>query len=107
MTREEVEAVLGHEVGHVANGDMVTLTLIQGVVNTFRDLTCRASVGYVVDRGSSRPKRGHGSRLHDHRDRLPDRLRHRGFAHRAWFSRQREFRRDAASARYLQQLRDR
>src|SRR5688572_15996118 len=49
MTREEVEAVLGHEVAHVANGDMVTLTLIQGVVNTFVVFLSRI-VGYVVDR---------------------------------------------------------
>ena len=49
MTREEVEAVLGHEVAHIANGDMVTLTLIQGVVNTFVVFLARV-VGYVVDR---------------------------------------------------------
>ena len=49
MTREEVEAVLGHEIAHVANGDMVTLTLIQGVVNTFVVFLSRV-VGYVVDR---------------------------------------------------------
>src|SRR4029079_15034078 len=48
MNRDEVEAVLGHEIGHVANGDMVTLTLIQGVVNTFVVFLARV-VGYVVD----------------------------------------------------------
>ena len=56
MTKEEVEAVLAHEVAHVANGDMVTLTLIQGVVNTFVFFLARV-VGYLVDsflrRGSS------------------------------------------------------
>ncbi|MCS7102238.1 MAG: protease HtpX, partial [Burkholderiaceae bacterium] len=49
MSREEVEAVLGHEVGHIANGDMVTLTLIQGVMNTFVIFLSRV-IGYVVDR---------------------------------------------------------
>ncbi|MEM9056568.1 MAG: protease HtpX, partial [Pseudomonadota bacterium] len=49
MTRDEAEAVLGHEVGHVANGDMITLTLIQGVVNTFVVFLSRL-VGYFVDR---------------------------------------------------------
>ncbi|WP_194722916.1 protease HtpX [Noviherbaspirillum malthae] len=48
MTREEVEAVLAHEVAHIANGDMVTLTLIQGVVNTFVTFLARV-VGYLVD----------------------------------------------------------
>src|SRR5690606_6013643 len=49
MSREEAEAVLAHEVSHVANGDMVTLTLIQGVVNTFVIFIARV-VGYFVDR---------------------------------------------------------
>jgi len=48
MTREEVRAVLGHEMAHVANGDMVTMTLIQGVMNTFVVFASRA-IGYVVD----------------------------------------------------------
>ncbi len=75
MNQEEVEAVLGHELSHVANGDMVTLTLIQGVVNTF--------VIFLVahrrlDRRSHRvPHRArHRARLLHHRDRLPDRVRH-------------------------------
>lgn len=59
MRREEVEAVLGHEVSHVANGDMVTLTLIQGVVNTFVIFLSRV-VGHVVDRVVFRTERGHG-----------------------------------------------
>ncbi|HMG60762.1 MAG TPA: protease HtpX, partial [Burkholderiales bacterium] len=49
MSREEVEAVIGHEISHIANGDMVTLTLIQGVVNTFVIFLSRA-IGYIVDR---------------------------------------------------------
>jgi heat shock protein HtpX len=59
MNRDEVEAVLGHEVSHVANGDMVTLTLIQGVVNTFVIFLSRA-VGFFVDRVVLRNERGLG-----------------------------------------------
>ncbi len=59
MTRDEVEAVLGHEISHVANGDMVTLTLIQGVVNTFVIFLARV-VGYLVDRAVFRTERGVG-----------------------------------------------
>src|SRR5712675_2687741 len=59
MGRSEVEAVLGHEIGHVANGDMVTLTLIQGVVNTFVVFLSRV-VGYVVDRAVFKTERGTG-----------------------------------------------
>src|SRR6267142_2934828 len=59
MSREEVEAVLGHEVTHVANGDMVTLTLIQGVVNTFVFFLARV-VGMIVDRAVFRTERGIG-----------------------------------------------
>jgi heat shock protein HtpX len=59
MDRKEVEAVLGHEVAHVANGDMVTLTLIQGVVNTFVIFLSRI-VGHLVDRLVFKVERGHG-----------------------------------------------
>ena len=59
MSPDEAEAVLGHEVSHVANGDMVTLTLIQGVVNTFVILLSRV-VGHVVDRVVFRNARGYG-----------------------------------------------
>jgi len=59
MNKEEVEAVLGHELSHVANGDMVTLTLIQGVVNTFVILFARIA-GYIVDRTVFRTERGIG-----------------------------------------------
>src|SRR5690606_20379088 len=52
MSKDEVEAVLAHEVSHVANGDMVTLTLIQGVVNTFV-IALAKIVGYAVDRALS------------------------------------------------------
>jgi heat shock protein HtpX len=59
MTREEVDAVLGHEIAHVANGDMVTLTLIQGVVNTFVVFFARV-VGYIVDKAVFKTERGTG-----------------------------------------------
>jgi heat shock protein HtpX len=102
MTREEVEAVLGHEIAHVANGDMVTLTLIQGVVNTFVVFLARV-VGYMIDK----------TVLRNNDDRGP------GIGYMvtvficeivfgivasiivAWFSRYREFRADAGSAKLL------
>ena len=100
MTREEIEAVLGHELSHVANGDMVTLTLIQGVVNTFVVFLSRI-VGVIVDRAVFRTERGTGP----------------GYLITvivcqlvfgiiaslivAWFSRLREFRADAGSAKLL------
>jgi heat shock protein HtpX len=102
MTKEEVEAVLGHEIAHVANGDMVTLTLIQGVVNTFVIFLARV-VGYLVDKTLFR----------NNDDRGP------GIGYMitvfvceiifgilasiivAWFSRYREFRADAGSAKLL------
>ena len=59
MNRDEVEAVLAHEVSHVANGDMVTLTLIQGVINTFVVFFSRV-IGHVVDRVVFKVERGHG-----------------------------------------------
>ncbi|MGX9220608.1 protease HtpX [Massilia varians] len=101
MNQDEVEAVLGHEVAHIANGDMVTLTLIQGVVNTFVVFLARV-VGYFVDKVLFRSE-----------DRGP------GIGYMitvfvceiafgilasiivAWFSRKREFRADAGSAKLL------
>lgn len=59
MNRDEVEAVLGHEISHVANGDMVTLTLIQGVVNTFVIFLSRV-IGHTVDRVVFKTERGYG-----------------------------------------------
>ena len=100
MNREEVEAVLGHEVAHIANGDMVTLTLIQGVVNSFVVFFARI-VGFFVDKVLLRNEGGRGV----------------GYMATvfvceivfgllasiivAWFSRKREFRADAGSARLL------
>ena len=100
MTREEVEAVLGHEIGHVANGDMVTLTLIQGVVNTFVVFLSRV-VGYFVDRVVFRNERGIGMGFY--LTVFACEIVFGIFASMivAWFSRQREFRADAASAGLL------
>jgi len=66
MGRGEVEAVLGHEISHAANGDMVTLALIQGVVNTFVIFLSRV-VGFLVDRLVFRVERGHGPAFWHHR----------------------------------------
>ena len=100
MSREEVEAVLGHEIGHVANGDMVTLTLIQGVVNTFVIFLSRI-IGYIVDRLILKNERGEG--LGFFVTVIVSQLVLGLFASMivAWFSRQREFRADEASATLL------
>jgi len=100
MSREEVEAVLGHELGHVANGDMVTLTLIQGVVNTFVIFLSRV-IGYVVDRVLLKNERGEG--IGYFVTVMASQVVLGLFASLivAWFSRQREFRADAASAGLL------
>jgi len=100
MTREEVEAVLGHEVGHVANGDMVTLTLIQGVVNTFVVFLSRV-VGYVVDRAVFKTERGVGPGYMITVIVCQIVFGIAASIVVAWFSRQREFRADAASATFL------
>jgi heat shock protein HtpX len=100
MSREEVEAVLGHEVAHVANGDMVTMTLIQGVVNTFVVFLSRV-VGFFVDRAVFRNTEGTGPGFFI--TVLVSQIVFGLLASIivAWFSRQREFRADAGSASYL------
>ena len=100
MSREEVEAVLGHEVAHIANGDMVTLTLIQGVVNTFVVFLSRV-VGYVVDRAIFKTERGVGVGFYITSFVCQIVFGILASIIVAWFSRQREFRADAGSARYL------
>ncbi len=103
MTREEVEAVLGHEVAHIANGDMVTMTLIQGVMNTFVVFLSRV-IGYFVDsflRRGSDNNSGPGIGYYVTTIVLDIVL---GFAAAmivAWFSRQREFRADAGAAQLM------
>ena len=100
MPRENVEAVLGHEMAHVANGDMVTLALIQGVVNTFVVFLARI-VAFFVDRFVFRTERGNGPGYFI--TVIVCQLLFGVLAAMivAWFSRRREFRADAGSARYL------
>jgi heat shock protein HtpX len=98
MNREEVEAVLGHEITHVANGDMVTLTLLQGVLNTFVIFFARV-VGYIVDKTVFKTERGLGIGYF-----ITVMVFQIVFGILAsiivmWFSRQREYRADAGSAR--------
>ena len=101
MTHEEIEAVLAHEVAHVTNGDMVTLTLVQGVVNTFVVFLSKI-VGYFVDRvvlKNDRDGPGIGYFVTDIACQILF-----GFLASfivAWFSRQREFRADAGSAQLM------
>jgi heat shock protein HtpX len=100
MNKEEVEAVLGHEIAHVANGDMVTLTLIQGVVNTFVIFLSRV-IGSIVDKAVFRTERGNGPGYFITVIVLQIVLGFLASMIVAWFSRQREFRADAGSATYL------
>jgi len=100
MRREEVEAVLGHEVAHVANGDMVTLTLIQGVVNTFVVFLSRV-VGYFVDRVIFKTERGVGPGYYVAVVVCDIVFGILASIIVAWFSRRREFRADAGAATLL------
>jgi heat shock protein HtpX len=100
MNKEEVEAVLGHEIAHVANGDMVTLTLIQGVVNTFVVFFARI-IGSIVDKTVFRTERGNGPGYFITVIVAQIVLGILASMIVAWFSRRREFRADAGSAQYL------
>jgi heat shock protein HtpX len=96
--RDEVKAVLAHEIGHVANGDMITLTLIQGVINTFVMFFSRV-IGHTVDRVIFKTERGHGMGYY-----ITTIIAELVLAVLAsiivmWFSRWREFRADAAGAK--------
>lgn len=98
MRRNEVEAVLGHEVSHVANGDMVTLTLIQGVVNTFVIFLARV-IGGIVDRALFRSEDGRGPSYFISVIVAEVVLGVLASIIVMWFSRQREFRADSGGAR--------
>ena len=100
MDRAEVEAVLGHEVTHVANGDMVTLTLIQGVLNTFVFFLSRV-VGMIVDKVVFRTERGVGPGFYVTVIVCQIVFGILASVIVAWFSRRREFRADAGSAGLL------
>jgi heat shock protein HtpX len=97
MTQEEAEAVLGHEVTHVANGDMVTLTLIQGVLNTFVIFLSRV-IGFLVDRVLLKNERGYGPGYWVATIVAQLVLGLLAAMIVAWFSRLREFRADAGGA---------
>lgn len=97
MTREEAEAVLGHEVSHVANGDMVTLALIQGVVNTFVMFLSRV-IGYLVDKIVFKTERGTGPAFFVTMIIAEMVLGILASIIVMWFSRQREFRADRGGA---------
>ena len=97
MSADEAEAVLGHEVTHVANGDMVTLALIQGVVNTFVIFLSRV-IGYVVDRVVFKVERGHGPAFWITAIVAELVLGILASMVVMWFSRQREFRADHGGA---------
>jgi heat shock protein HtpX len=100
MEKQEVEAVLGHEVAHVANGDMVTLTLVQGVLNTFVFFLSRV-VGFIVDKAVFKTERGVGPGFYI--TMIVSQIVFGILASMivAWFSRYREFRADRGSADLL------
>jgi heat shock protein HtpX len=98
MSQREAEAVLGHEVSHVANGDMVTLTLIQGVVNTFVFFLSRV-IGHVVDRVVFKTEEGHGPAFLITSIIAQIVLGLFATMIVMWFSRQREFRADSGGDR--------
>ncbi len=103
MTHEEVEAVIGHEVAHIANGDMVTMTLIQGVMNTFVVFLSRV-VGYAVDsflRKGDERESGPGIGYMVTSFVMEIVLGFLAGIIVAWFSRQREFRADAGAAQLM------
>ncbi len=99
MSRDEVEAVLGHEVAHVANGDMITMGLMQGVVNTFVIFLSRV-IGHVVDRVVFKTERGYGPAYYIISIVSQIFLSFLASMIVMWFSRRREFRADAGGAKY-------
>lgn len=97
MSADEVEAVLGHEISHVANGDMITMTLMQGVVNTFVYFFANI-IGYVVDRAVFKTERGYGPAYYVTQMVAQIALSILASMLVMWFSRYREFRADAGGA---------
>ena len=98
MTREEAEAVIGHEIAHIANGDMVTLALIQGVVNTFVMFLSRV-IGYVIDKVVFKTENGTGPAFFVSMIIAELVLGVLASIIVMWFSRKREFRADSGGAR--------
>lgn len=100
MTKDEVEAVLAHEISHISNGDMVTMALIQGVINTFVIVLARV-IGHIVDRAVFKTERGHGPAFWITSIVAELVLGILASIIVMWFSRQREFRADAGAARLV------
>lgn len=100
MTDDEVEAVLAHEIAHVANGDMVTMTLVQGVMNTFVIFLSRV-IGFIVDRVVFKVQRGHGPAFWIVSIIAEILLGFLAMMITMWFSRYREFRADAGAAQLV------
>lgn len=100
MTQDEVEAVLAHEVSHIANGDMITMALIQGVVNTFVIVLSRV-IGHLVDRVVFKTERGHGPAFWITSIIAELVLGILASIIVMWFSRKREFRADAGAAKLV------
>jgi len=100
MDQDEIEAVLAHEVSHIANGDMVTLALIQGVVNVFVIVIARV-IGYIVDRVVFKNNQGFGIGYYITSYLAEILLALLATIIVLWFSRQREFRADAGSAQLV------
>lgn len=98
MNQDEVEAVLGHEIGHVANGDMITMTLMQGVVNTFVYFLATV-IGHIVDRVVLKNEEGHGIGYFVTQMLAQIVLSFLASMIVMWFSRYREFRADEAGAK--------
>ena len=97
MTQDEVEAVLAHEISHVANGDMVTMALIQGVINTFVIVLSRV-IGHLIDRAVFKTQQGHGPAYWITSIIAQVILGFLANIIVMWFSRQREYRADAGAA---------
>ena len=97
MTQDEVEAVLAHEISHVANGDMVTMALIQGVINTFVIVLSRV-IGHIIDRTVFKTQQGHGPAFWITSIIAQVILGFLANIIVMWFSRQREYRADAGAA---------
>jgi heat shock protein HtpX len=97
FSRDEARAVMAHEIGHVANGDMITLALIQGIVNTFVMFFSRV-IGHTIDRAVFKTERGHGPAFYITTFVAEIILGVLASIIVFWFSRQREFRADQAGA---------
>ena len=100
FTRDEVKAVMAHEIGHVANGDMITLALIQGIINTFVMFFSRM-IGHTIDRVVFKTARGHGPAFYITTFVAEIILGILASIIVFWFSRQREFRADIFAARLV------